>query len=117
MDVSYNPLLVDDQLCWHPSQFEPFDLLAVDAGNSMAGVSQSLKGNVVFLPIGLELISAVRADGDHNGISRDELIMILAQLRHVPAAEWSIEATVEDQHDMRVPGIVRDTDHLATRVL
>ena len=42
----------------------------------------------------------LRANDDHFRIMRFELFVVLTQLRHVPAAVWSDETTVEDQDDV-----------------
>jgi hypothetical protein len=39
--------------------------------------------------------------------------MILAQLRHVPAAEWSVDAPIEHKDNILVSQVVREPD-LAT---
>ena len=51
----------------------------------------------MLLPVFGKGIGIFRTDNHNFGILCQILIVILAQLRHMPAAEWSEKAPIENQ--------------------
>jgi len=100
MDIPDQAFFVNDHLGWHASQLEQVDLLAVTPENSGLRVGQSDKWQRIFLPVFAEGCLVFRPDDDHYGLAGGKFLIILAQLRHVPAAEWSHKAAVENQQDI-----------------
>jgi hypothetical protein len=57
----------------------------------------------MFIPILVKVFLGIGPDCDHGCVPLDESIIILAQLRHVPAAVGSEETAVEHQIDILLP--------------
>jgi ABC-type microcin C transport system duplicated ATPase subunit YejF len=92
-------LLVDKNLRRHPAEFEDLDLLSVQLQNPVAGIGESGEGQLVFAEVFGELLGVFRADHQEGDLAFQEVVIILAQLRQMCAAEGSSEAPVEDQQD------------------
>ncbi len=99
-------LLVDDDQRGHATHLQPFDLLTVKIGHLVIGIGQPDKWQVFLLPILFERARTVGADCDDLRIPPDKFLVVLAQLRHVPAAVRSHESPVEDQHDVFFAAII-----------
>ena len=99
-------LLVYDEHGRHPSQLEQVDLLVVQVGNRVLRVSQAGELKTLLLPRAHERAWAIGADGEHLGVTRNELVVILAQLRQMPAAVRSGEPARKDEHNMFLAAIV-----------
>jgi len=100
MGVAGDTCFVDDDLGGHAAEFEKIDLLAEAFQDGMAGVWQADEGQVVGFPVFSEGGGVIRANDDHTRAEGEKVMIILAQLRHVPAAEGSLQAAVEDQDDV-----------------
>ena len=97
MNKARDSRLVDQHLGRHPSQFEQVDLLPIEFEYASGWVRQANKGQGFLLPVGGKGFGIFRAN-DHNfHIAGDKLLIVLAQLRHVRAAEWSGKGAVENQ--------------------
>ena len=107
MDEAYHTLLIHHHLGWHASQLEQVDFLTVPVEHADTGIRQTDEGQVVFLPVRLELVLAFWADYDHLGLAGDKLVIVLAQLRHMRTAEWSGKTTVENHHHVLVAAEIR----------
>ena len=59
-----------------------------------------MKGRSFFLPVLGKGICIFRSDDHDLGFLLCEFVIVLAQLRHVPPAERSDKAAVEDQQDV-----------------
>jgi len=79
------------------TELEQADFLPVPFEDGVTGVGQTDEGQVVLFPIHGKRIRILGSDHNHFGILSDKFVIVLAQLRHVPAAEWSEKTTVEDQ--------------------
>jgi hypothetical protein len=80
------------------------------------GLGQPNEGQIVLLPIGCKGFGVFGAEDDNLRLSLDKFLMILAQLRHVPLAEWSGQAAVEDQHHMRFAAEIGQADGLTQEI-
>ena len=97
MAISNHAFFVDEQLQRHAAEFEQAHRLVVQLRHHMLWIGQSDEGHLVLVPIASEVGGGIWA-GVHNfAIALFELWIRAAQLRQVPAAEWSPEATVEHQ--------------------
>ena len=97
MHEAGDALSVDHYLGRHTSQLKQVDFLPVTFEHAGSRVGQADKGQCVIFPIRLELSRSFRTN-DHNlRVAGYELIIILAQLRHMRAAEWSHKAAIENK--------------------
>jgi hypothetical protein len=92
---AHDALLVNESLGGHTAEFEDLDLLAVALEHDVLGVGQAGEWQVVLGEIIGELLGVIRADDEDGRVAFAKLLIVLAQLRHVRAAEWSLEAAVE----------------------
>ena len=100
MDKTSDSLFVDDDLGWHAAQLEYVDFLSVALQNTVRWVRQTDKGQLVRLPVHFEGIRVFRSN-DHNFCFQGfEFRIILTQLRHMPLAERSQKAAVENQQNI-----------------
>jgi len=72
----------------------------------MLWVGQAHKREAFLFPGSLEGPRAIRAHHQDLGLALDKALIILAQLRQVPAAEGSDKAAVKDQHYVLAPAII-----------
>ena len=106
MLVAYHPVFINNELGGHAAELENLDLLPVLVGNLVAGVEQVDEGQLLFLTVVFYGLRIVRPDDQDFGAACAELSIILAQLRHVPAAVRSEHAPVENQDDVRFAAVV-----------
>ena len=104
-----NALPVHQDLGGHPAQLEEVHLLPEALQNRMPGIWKSHERKAMLRPEVGEGVSPLRPDHDDLGVPPRELLIPLAQLRHVPLAKGSREAAVEDQHHVSLPAEVRKT--------
>jgi hypothetical protein len=97
MHKARDALPVDHHLGRHASQLKQIDFLAVTLEHAGGGVRQADEGQCVLFPIRLELSRAFRSDDHDLRVAGYELIIVLAQLRHMRTAEWSHKATIENK--------------------
>jgi len=97
MNETRRTSFIHDDLGGHPPQFEEVDFLPVQFEYAGFRVGQADERQVVLFPIGLKSLCVFRADHHHLRPPLDEFLIVLAQLRHVPLAEWSDKGAVEDQ--------------------
>ena len=109
--------LVHHDLSRHPAQLEELDLLSVALEDGVLGIGKAGEGKPVFLPVTREGLGPFRSHDNDLGPPGPKLLVSLAQLRHVPTAERSGEASVEDEDHMGFALEIRETDLRATEVL
>jgi hypothetical protein len=61
------------------------------------GIGQADKGQGFFLPIGRKTSGIFGADHYDGNIAGYKLVIVLAQLRHMLLAEWSLKGAIENQ--------------------
>ena len=110
MAMADNSVLVDKNLGRQASQLEQPDLLAIKISEAMPGIGDADEGETFLRPVFFKHIRTFRPDRHDFRIELAEPLIILAQLRHVPAAEGSDEAPVEDQQQILLAGIVAQGD-------
>ncbi len=108
MDETYHAGPIHDDLCRHPPKLEQACLLAIQVCHYMIRIGQANERQIVFRPVGAESISIIRSGHYNFRPSRHELIIVLTQLRHVPSAEWSDKAAIEDEYDILRAVYVRE---------
>jgi hypothetical protein len=101
----------------HAAEFEYFDFLTVKFQYRMAGIRQPYKRQRFIFPILFERAGVLRTHHHNNGILFNEFSKVLTQLRHVPAAEWSQEAPVENKDNVAAVFKVRKPDGLAVKIV
>ncbi len=116
MDKACHAIAVDDHLGGHAPQAEEIDLLTIELEHLVVRIGQTNKRHRVFTPEALELLLIFWSNDDHNCIAVDKLLIVLAQLRHMLSAEWSLEAPVEDQDYGFTRPEVTQVDRLAVHV-
>jgi len=110
MQVTNQPSLIDDQLCRQATQFQQFDLLPIAFRHRMVRVGQADKRHLVFTPPIRKNFGLLRTDRNYLGAPFYKFQIVLAQLRHMPAAVWSNKAAVENKNDMPGAFIIREPD-------
>lgn len=100
MDKSGDPFAIDDHLRGHPPELEEIDLLSVKFEDAGSWVGQTDKRQIIFAPVGSESSVIFRTDHDNFGLAVHKFLKVMAQLRHMPLAEWSGKAAVEDDQDV-----------------
>lgn len=106
MPVLYLAALVHEDDGGQAAQFVQSDFLIVLFGHLVVGIRQSHKGIVLAPPVRGERFAVFGADDEYGGAEAGKLIVVVAQLRQVPAAEWSGEAAIENEDDMLVVAVV-----------
>ena len=116
VDIAGDALLVDQDLGGHAAELEEVDLLAVELEDACLRVGQADKGQRLLLEVSGEGFGVFGADHDDFDIAGKELRVVLAQLRHVRAAEGSTKGAVEDQEDVLAAAEVLQADRIAVVV-
>ena len=83
----------------------------------MLGVGDAGEGHLVFFPPFLKVLRLFRSDGDNFRVAVNELLMIMAQLRHMVAAEGSLKTSVEHQHYILLAFIVGEFNCAALGII
>lgn len=100
MDKSGDPFAIDDHLRGHPPEFEEIDLLSVKFKDAGRRVGQTDKRQIIFAPVGSESLFIFRTNHDNLSVAVHKFLKVMAQLRHMPLAERSCKAAVEDDQDV-----------------
>ena len=82
----------------------------------MFGVWQADEGQVVFSPIFYERIFIFRANDENHSVFVLKFLVVLAQLRHMPTAERSDKAAVENQQHGLLTTEIGQSNLLAAKV-
>ena len=109
-------VLVHDDERRHPSQLEQVHFLVVSIRHLVLWIGQSRERKRFLFPRALKGSWAIRPDDEHLGIACDELIVILAQLRQMPAAVGSRKAACKDEHGMFLAAIIGQSDVAPTGI-
>ena len=117
MDEAGNTLFVNKHLGGHTAEFEKLYFLAVLLEDAVVGIGQACKRQIVLSEISGELLGVFRTDYQNHRVSLNKSINILAQLRHMRAAEWSLESAVEHQQHILLFFEVRKADQIAVKIL
>jgi len=117
MDEAHDALLVDQSLGGHTAEFEDLDLLAVALEHDVFGIGQAGEGQVVLAEIIGELLGVFRTDDENGRVAFAKLFINLAQLRHVRAAERSLETTVENQQNVLLTLVVGERNRMTLVIL
>ncbi len=117
MGVANDTGVVDDEERGHAAKLEQVDLLFVARGNARAQVGQAGEGDIVFGPVALECVRAIRAQGQDGSPQRGEFCMALAQLRQMRAAVGSDKPAQQDQHNQMSRIDFRKADQVALNIL
>jgi hypothetical protein len=112
MLVTDLPSFINQHHGWHAPGSEKLDLLVIKVCNAMSGIGQADKGKLVPGPIFLEGGLVIRTHYQDYRIFCIEFVVISAQLRHMPAAEWSKKAAIEDQDNILLKFVIGKTDWL-----
>jgi len=70
----------------------------------------------MLLPIRCKSFAIFRTNNDHLSLPLDKFLIILAQLRHVPLAEWSGKAAVEHEQNVRFTAEIRKAKQLTLEI-
>ncbi len=97
VDVAGDTLAIDDHLSGHASKFEQVDFLPIHTQDRVFWIRQAGEWHIEFIPVLAELLRAFWANDDDEGVAKYEFLIVLAQLRHLPLAEWSYKPTIEHQ--------------------
>jgi len=100
VDISGNSVLVHQDLGRHAPQFEQINFLSVTFQDGMFRVGDADEGEGMLFEVIDERGSLFWTDDQDRGLALLKFHKVLAQLRHVRAAEGSLETAVEDQQDI-----------------
>jgi len=95
-----HPCSINDDLSRHPPQLEEIYFLAISFENSMVRVGEADKWQPFLFPVAAECFLFFRPDHHDRCVKRLETVHVLAQLRHMPLAEGSLEPAIKDQQHM-----------------
>lgn len=112
MLVANQTLLVDQQQSRDASQLEYIPLLPIQVRNLVPGIGQANKRQVFACPIAFECGAIFRTDGDNNRVTRGKSLNLIAQLRKMSAAVGSDKTTQEDQDDIFLCAVIRQSDRV-----
>ena len=113
MNEAYDPFFIDEGLGGHTAEFEKLDLLAVLLEHAVIGIRQAGEGQVIFAEEVSEFLAVFGADDEDGRVPFAKLLVVLAQLRHVRAAEWSLETAIENKQDVLFAFVIRKCDPVA----
>ena len=116
VNVARHTGLVNQHLGRHPAQLEQVHFLPVKLQHTRIRVGQADERQRMFGEVGRKRPGVFGANHDDFDVARDKLAVILAQLRHVRAAERSSEGANEDQQDVLVTAEIGQTDGVAAIV-
>ena len=116
MHKTRNAFPVNHHLGRHASQLEQIYFLPITLKHACSRVGQANKGQFVLFPLGLELLWAIRTHNHNLRVAGYKLIIVLAQLRHMRAAEWSHKAAVENKQYILPAAVISQTDHIAVEI-
>ena len=114
--IAYPAVSINDHLGRHSAILEYVHLLAIEFEHTVPGIGQAGEREVICLPVVLEGLRIVWAHDQYLCAALYEERIVLAQLRHVPAAERSGKASVEHQHNRFDSSVVRESHHVAPEV-
>jgi hypothetical protein len=103
--VAGNALPFRQNLGGHTPQPEELDLLTVHPQDLMFRIRKTDEGQTLALPVVSEGIRTVWSDDNNLSTALGEQQVVLAQLRHMPAAERSLESAIEDKRNVLLDAI------------
>jgi hypothetical protein len=83
----------------------------------MGRVGYADERHTVLVPPVCEITCVFRTDRDYLSAAIHKLLIVQAQLRHVPAAIWSEEPPIENQNNVLFAPKVSELDCTTLRVL
>ncbi len=116
MDKAGNPSAINDHLRRHAAQLEQVDFLTVQLENAGGGIWQANKRQFMLLPIFTEGSGVFRSNHDDLSVPAGKFFKVTAQLRHMPLAEWSGKAAVENQQNIVFAEEVGEGDRFPAKV-
>jgi hypothetical protein len=102
MDKTRHTGFVDNYLGWHPPQLEKVEFLPIQLEHAAFRVGQAYKGQVMLSPISGKSFGIFWANHDYLSLPFNKFLIILAQLRHLPLAEWSGKPPIKYKEYVRL---------------
>ena len=93
---------INDHLGWHASQLKQVDFLPIQLEHTGLRVGQAGKGQVILAPVRFKSPGIFRSHDKHLRLPFYEFLIVMAQLRHMLAAEGSGKSAIENQQDVRL---------------
>ncbi len=97
MDKTNHSFFIDRQLGGHASKLEQIDFLSTLFQYAVRWVRYADKWQSVLFPVICEGLLVFRPENQNLRVLSHKLIVVKAQLRHVPLAERSEEAAIKNQ--------------------
>lgn len=116
VDEASNAIFIHNHLGRHAPELEQVDLLTIQPEHAGFGVGQANEGQVLFAPVRCKGAGIFWTQDDHLSLPFCEFLVVLAQLRHVPAAEWSKKATVEHEQHVRFAAKIGQANRLTLEI-
>lgn len=104
MHMPQHARLINEHLRGHSAQLEHVDLLPIPFENRMFRVGQPDKRQRFLRPIFLKRFRILWTNHNDCCLQVKKAVIILTQLRQMPAAEWSNEAAIEHNQHMLTGG-------------
>jgi hypothetical protein len=117
MDVARHSVPIHNHLSRQATQLEQIDLLPIELENTRSGIRKTYEGKIILQPIGFERHGIFGSYNYDLRLSPKKFLMFLAQLRHVPLAERSGEASIKNKHNIRSVSKIRQLYCFSTKVL
>ena len=117
MHIASETGFVHNHLGGHAAQLEQVEFLSKLSQNVLLWIRQTDEGQVFFLPESGKGFRIFRPNDEYDSVPFNELVMILTQLRQMPAAERSKETPVEHHDNMLLPLEVRKADRIALPII
>jgi len=116
VDKAGDPSLINEYLGRHAPQLKEVDLLPVQFQHAVFGIGQTDEGQRLLMPIVSKRAGIFGTDHNHFDVAGHKFGIVLAQLRHVRAAERSGEAAVKDQKDILPTPEIGQADYAAREI-
>ncbi len=101
-----HPVFADGYHARHASELQEFEFLTQDVQMLFVWIRDAREGKLFFFPEAGHFIRFVCANRDDFGVTLDKLVIILTQLRQMPAADWSPEAPKHHEDNVVVTDVV-----------
>lgn len=116
VDETGDPIFIDGDLGGHAPKLEEVYFLPVALQDRVAGVGQANEWQGIGFPVQRKCQTVFRSNHQDHGVLFCEFVVILAQLRHVPSAEGSEKAAIENEQDVLLQVKICEADLIAVEI-
>ncbi len=116
MHIAHKAIFVYHHQRRQTAELQQFYLLSIAIGDLVRRVWQPYKWKLLLLPLAGVGVGIIRANDENDRVLRGEQIILLAQLRQMPAAVRSEKAAVEHKHHVLLPPVVRKGNGITLKI-